>query len=135
VVNLVWRKPSQELIETFNAVVPGPPVVSRKMFGFPAAFVNGNMFMGLHQDDMVLRLGDTESEKFLKLAGAHMFEPMAGKPMHEYVVVPPSVLTDRVELLRWVAAALQYGTSLKPKAKNGKKSKPRKSQSRPAKQR
>ncbi len=131
----MWRQPSQKLIETFNAVVPGPPVVSRKMFGFPAAFVNGNMFMGLHQDDMVLRLGDTAREKFLQLAGAHVFEPMAGKPMREYVVVPASVLADRVDLSRWVATALEYGTSLKPKEKSGKKSKPGKSQSRQGKHR
>jgi len=44
-----WRKSPQHLIETFNSVVPGPPVVPRKMFGYPAAFVNGNLFMSLFQ--------------------------------------------------------------------------------------
>ena len=115
-----WRKPSDELIKTFESVVPGPPAVPRKMFGFPAAFVNGNMFMGLHQEDMLLRLPDEPRAELLKISGAHIFEPMPGRPMREYVVVPPSLLADRKKLTAWVAKALEYGLTLKPKAKSKK---------------
>jgi hypothetical protein len=51
-----WRKSPAKLIATFEAVAPGPPALHRKMFGYPAAFVNGNMFMGLFQEEMFLRL-------------------------------------------------------------------------------
>lgn len=113
-----WRKPSEELISTFEAVIPGPPAVARKMFGFPAAFVNGNMFMGLHQEDMVLRLPEESRTKLLETSGARIFEPMPGRPMREYVVVPPSLLKNHTKLSAWAQKALDYGRSLAPKSKN-----------------
>ncbi len=112
-----WRKPSEELIQTFEQVTPGPPATPRKMFGFPAAFVNGNMFMGLHQEDMILRLPEDARAELLKIEGAHIFEPMPGRPMREYVVVPPVLLKDRVKLAAWAERALEYGSSLPPKSK------------------
>jgi hypothetical protein len=116
-----FRKPSAELIETFEAVFPGPPAVARKMFGFPAGFVNGNMFMGLHQEDMVLRLPEEPRTELMQKKDWKTFEPMPGHPMREYVVVPPAVLGNRKELGAWVAKALEYGASLAPKAKTVKR--------------
>jgi hypothetical protein len=40
-----WQKSPQDLIDLFASVMPGPPAVQRKMFGYPAGFINGNMFM------------------------------------------------------------------------------------------
>lgn len=114
-----WRKPSEELIKLFEEVTPAPPATSKKMFGFPAAFVNDNMFMGLHQEDMILRLPEDLRAELLKM-NARIFEPMPGRPMREYVVVPPSMLRDRKKLSSWAQKALEYGLSLPPKA--GKKS-------------
>ena len=76
--------------------------------------------MGLHQSNMVLRLEDHTRQEFLKLAGAHTFEPMPGRPMREYVVVPPTLITDSKKLTPWVSKALEYGTTLKPKEKGAK---------------
>jgi TfoX/Sxy family transcriptional regulator of competence genes len=112
-----WRKPSQELISIFEEVTPGPPATPRKMFGFPAAFVNGNMFMGLHQEDMILRLPEDSRSELLKMNGARTFEPMPGRPMREYIVVPPALLKDRDKLAAWAKKALEYGSSLPPKSK------------------
>jgi TfoX/Sxy family transcriptional regulator of competence genes len=114
-----WRKPSEELIKLFEEVTPGPPATPKKMFGFPAAFVNGNMFMGLHQENMILRLPEDSRAELLKM-NAQIFEPMPGRPMREYVIVPPSLLHDRKKLSSWVQKALEYSSSLPPKA--GKKS-------------
>jgi TfoX/Sxy family transcriptional regulator of competence genes len=114
-----WRKPSEELIKLFEEATPGPPATPKKMFGFPAAFVNGNMFMGLHQENMILRLPEDSRAELLKM-NARIFEPMPGRPMREYVIVPPSLLRDRSKLSSWVQKALEYGSSLPPKA--GKKS-------------
>jgi len=87
------------------------------MFGFPAAFINGNMFMGLHQEDMVLRLPDDARTELLRTTGARIFEPMPGRPMREYVVVPPALLKDRTKLSAWARRALEYSSSLPPKVK------------------
>ena len=123
-----WQKSPPELIQTFEGVMPGPPAVARKMFGYPAGFVNGNMFMGLFQESMIVRLAEPARQQLLKLEGAKIFEPMAGRPMKEYVVVPPSVIKDKEKLQFWTAKALEYGQSLKPKpAKSAASAKKKKS--------
>jgi len=111
-----WRKAPPELVELFESVFPPPPAVTRQMFGYPAGFVNGNMFMGLFQEEMNLRLGPADRAELLQMEGAAVFEPMAGRPMTEYVRVPPSLLADPAVLEGWVAKALEYGASLPPKA-------------------
>ena len=115
-----WTKSPPELVEVFEAVFPGPPAVARQMFGYPAGFVNGNMFMGLHQHNMVLRLPDGPRAELLAMEGAATFEPMAGRPMKEYVVVPATLLAAPGDLEPWVAKALAHGGSLPPKAPKAK---------------
>ncbi len=113
---MAWTKPSPELIELFQSLVPGGAVEQRQMFGFPAAFINGHLFIGLHQNDMILRLGDDDRAALLNVDGAKMFEPMAGRPMREFVVVPASLRT-KAKLKTWVAKAIEHGASLPPKVK------------------
>jgi TfoX/Sxy family transcriptional regulator of competence genes len=100
---------------------PLPGIQLRQMFGYPAAFVNGQMFAGLHEEKMVLRLPEEERASFLLLAGARQFEPMPGWPMREYVVVPPSMLAARDELDGWILKALAYTISLPPKVNKSKR--------------
>jgi TfoX/Sxy family transcriptional regulator of competence genes len=118
-----WTKSPPELVEVFEAVFPGPPAVARQMFGYPAGFVNGNMFMGLHQHNMVLRLPDGPRAELLAMEGAATFEPMAGRPMKEYVVVPATLLAAPETLETWVAKALAHGASLPAKAAKAAKAK------------
>jgi TfoX/Sxy family transcriptional regulator of competence genes len=121
-------KSPPELIDVFASVLPGPPATGRKMFGYPAGFVNGNLFMSLFGDQMILRLPDGARQELLKQSGAKPFEPMKGRPMKEYVSVPKSMLKDSKELDSWISRAFEYGASLKPKTKNmGKPAKKAKS--------
>jgi TfoX/Sxy family transcriptional regulator of competence genes len=118
------QKSPPELVDLFAAVLPGPPVTGRRVFGYPAGFVNGNMFMSLFQDEMILRLPENRRQELVKTRGAKPFEPMPGRPMKEYVSLPNSMMKDRKELGVWVAKALEYGTSLKPKAGTKRAAKP-----------
>lgn len=112
-----WTKSPAGLVAAFEAALPSPPALSRPMFGYPAGFVNGHLFMSLFQDFMVLRLPDGPRAELLAMEGAHVFEPMAGRPMKEYVAVPPALVSDPAALEPWVAQALAYAGSLPPKAK------------------
>lgn len=113
-----WKKPSPELVETFDRALSAYPLAERRqMFGMPAAFVNGNMFAGLHEERMVLRLAPDGLREALEVRGAAPFEPMPGRPMREYAVVPPSVVADPAELDRWLGMSFEYATSLEPKTK------------------
>ncbi len=120
-----WRKSPPELVDCFTRVVPRDPRVEpRQMFGYPCAFCAGNMFMGLHQESFILRLRDEHRAEFLQREGAAIFEPMPGRQMREYVVVPPALLGNPEELGLWIARALAYAVSLPAKAARARKKAP-----------
>ena len=112
-----WRKSSEVLVAKFSALVPEDPSVERrKMFGYPAEFVGGNLFMGLHREALILRLSEKDRSSLLRVAGASIFEPMPGRPMREYVVVPPSMIDRATSPARWIGRSLDYARSLPPKS-------------------
>lgn len=116
-----WKKTPPDLAAAFAKAAPKDPKVVRKpMFGYPALFLNGNMFAGTFQDKIVVRLAEDERGRALK-AGSKQFEPMAGRPMKEYVVVPAPDVAKPATLTRWIAQAHAYATTLPEKTKPVKK--------------
>ena len=118
-------KPAPEAVVTlFHAAVAGlPDVETRKMFGYPCAFVNGQMLTGVHEDRIMLRLSEQDRAQFLELPGAKLFEPMPGRPMREYVELPPSIMNSPAQLKRWLKRGLAYVETLPPKAKKSQRAK------------
>ena len=119
-----WRKPPPEMIERFHEALAGVEGVEvRKMFGMPAAFLNGNMVAGLHQDTVMVRLPDDQrAERFA--AGWSAFEPMPGRPMREYVALPPDVAADVHATRGWLERAAAYVATLPPKLPKARRAKP-----------
>jgi TfoX/Sxy family transcriptional regulator of competence genes len=112
-----WQKSPPELEQTYHAAFPDDARAERKkMFGYPAGFVNGNMFSGLWQDGIVARLGDADRARITAEYGAVPFEPM-GRPMKGYVTLPSAIVGDPGALREWLQRALEYGASLPPKEK------------------
>ena len=117
-----WKKSSEALKERFAMIVEGlGGVEQRQMFGYPCAFANGYLFFGLHEENMILRLDEADREAFLKKTGSHLFEPMAGRPMREYVVIAPKWQKSSAQLKRWLSRSLSYVRGLKPKTKRRSK--------------
>jgi hypothetical protein len=59
-------KPTEGDRERFTALVPEAPQVEVKpMFGNLAAFVNGNMFVGLFGSDVGIKLPDDDQRQLL----------------------------------------------------------------------
>lgn len=111
------------LAERYLACLPDDTRVERRrMFGCPCAFVNGNMFSGLHEDRLVLRLPAVERERVLAAGQALAFEVM-GRTMREYVVLPAPLDLPPTEVSRWIARAFDYGASLPAKEKRAKRNK------------
>jgi TfoX/Sxy family transcriptional regulator of competence genes len=110
-----WKKTPPELVAVFDKAVPTSPAITRRpMFGYPSAFVNGNMFAGTFQDTIVVRLAETDRAALLKVKGAAPFEPM-GHPMKEYVVVPASLVSKPKELGTWIERGHRYALTLPAK--------------------
>ena len=121
-----FKRPHPALVELFQKLLPESGGDGRTMFGCPCGFLGGNMFMGLFSDQLFLRLAEGDRAKLLAEEGAQLFDPMGGRPMREYVVVPPAWLegdTDD-ELRAWIAKSARYAKTLPPKtAKSGGKKK------------
>lgn len=64
------------------------PAVRGMMFGMPCLKQNGKAFVGYFKGAMVFKLGGGAHAQALTLAGAALFDPMGGRPMKEWVVVP-----------------------------------------------
>lgn len=115
-----WVKTPPEIVTAFVAAAPKDPRIARKpMFGYPALFLNGNMFAGTYQDKVVARLGDADRAKATR-AGATPFEPMPGRVMKEYVVLPGSVVGKPAALAGWLEKARDHALTLPAKAKAAK---------------
>ena len=115
-----------ELVRSFeDAMKEFPAAEPRKVFGYPAAFVNGQMFAGLHQDHMILRLPEAARIKFLAEYKTGLFEPMPGRPMREYVLLGEGTVADEARLAGWLNEAFVYAASLpakEPKPRAAKRS-------------
>ncbi|MEP6680989.1 MAG: TfoX/Sxy family protein [Chloroflexota bacterium] len=111
-----WMKAPAELVERFAAGVAGiDGLEPRKMFGYPAAFVGGNMVTGLHADNWIVRLGEDDRPS-LTAQGWETFAPMPGRPMREYLILPAAIAADPDAARGWVERAADYGRTLPPKA-------------------
>jgi hypothetical protein len=110
-----FSKSPPELVERFATVMEGyPDAVRKKMFGYPAAFVGGNMATGLFADQWVVRLPDNEIEA-ARAAGAGSFEPIPGKPMKAFVAIPTVDIDDDAALRTWVERGLALAGSMPAK--------------------
>ncbi len=109
-----WKKSPPALIAAFERAKPkDPSIQSRPMFGYPALFLRGNMFAGTFQDKIVVRFGEDRTIAGAKTA--KRFEPMPGRPMNDYLVVPDTVVKSPAKLRAWVDHAHAYAKTLPPK--------------------
>lgn len=111
-------KPTDADKELFRSLLPdGPGVTERPMFGQLAGFVNGNMFVSLFGDRIAVKLPDQEAAELMEVPGADPFEPMAGKPMRGYVMLPASWHQQPEHAGEWIQKSLEYVASMPAKAK------------------
>ncbi|MGD2253969.1 MAG: TfoX/Sxy family protein [Anaerolineales bacterium] len=114
-----WRPAPEELVGLFHqALASFPEATLQKMFGYPSAMIKGRMFAGLHQESMIVKLPADNRAELLSLEGARPFEPMPGRTMGEFVVLPPSVLASPSKLRLWLQRSFDYVASMPPKKKS-----------------
>jgi len=121
---MAWTKSPEALVNLFIESLPQDSRIERrKMFGYPAAFVNGNMFAGLFQDQMFARLPPEERGDLEGRFGPLPFEPMQGRPMKDYTRLPDDIVADEAEVAGWLARSLAWSLTLPPKDKKATKPK------------
>jgi len=112
------KKSPASLVALFESTMEAfPDVDLRKVFGYPCGFVHGHMTVGLHADAFFVRLSVEDQEILLKKPGGGYLEPMPGRPMRDYVLVPKSIREKKAELKKWISKAILHSRSLPPKKK------------------
>lgn len=111
-----FAKSPPELVERFEAVAAEyPDVANRLTFGYPCLYVGGNMVSGLYESGWFVRLGAADTAEALAIDGAAPFEPMPGRPMTGYTLLPHAVVDDDEAIRLWVERAIDFGATLPPK--------------------
>ena len=111
-----FEKSPPVLVARFEAVAERHPEAHRrKMFGYPALFVGGNLVTGLFADSWMIRLPETDLAQLLELPGASSFSPMAGRTMKGYATLPRDVVADDAALDGWLERAIALGKTLPAK--------------------
>ena len=119
------EKSPPELVARFDELSSlVPDATRRQMFGYPSCVLRGNLFMSLFVDRMILRLGEDDRRNFIATHHAPIFEPMPGRPMKQYVVVPPSLLDDPA-IEDWIARAHSHAATLPAKQPKPARARPR----------
>ena len=78
------------------------------MVGHPAGVANGRLWMGTFGGEVFVPLAEADRERWSRWLDFRPFAPMAGRPMREYLVIPPEVLEDPVGRARLVDQPLDY---------------------------
>jgi TfoX/Sxy family transcriptional regulator of competence genes len=92
------------------------------MFGHPAAFVNGNMFFGTFNNQLVFRISGVDAAAPLA-SGAVGFEPMEGRAWKDYVALEADTEVSDANLMAWAQLALNRTATLAAKVPKARKAK------------
>ena len=84
------------------------------MFGGLAFLINGNMSVGIHHDELIVRIAPEGSDAALKEPGARIFD-ITGRPMKGWLLVGAAGTRDPKSLAKWVRRGVEYAASLPKK--------------------
>ena len=117
-----WVKAPDALKAHIDSLMRDVDCERRPMFGYPAYFINKNMFAGLFGDKVFLRLSPGQvTELTRSFPGLSHLEPMPGRPMKDYYELPEKLHKDPKRVSKAIQEAAEYCRTLPAKA-----SKPRK---------
>jgi TfoX/Sxy family transcriptional regulator of competence genes len=91
-------------------------IAEKRMFGGLAFILNGNMSVGVHGNELIVRIEPAETEEALKEPGVRIFD-ITGRPMKGWLLVASGTVSKQRALSKWVSRSVSYAASLPGKAK------------------
>ena len=105
----------ENLAARVRAVVGAEPgIAEKRMFGGLAFLLDGNMSVGVHAGDLIVRIAPEASELALKQPGARVFD-LTGRPMKGWILVAGGGVSDKKSMARWVGQGIAFARSLPAK--------------------
>ena len=89
-------------------------VSERKMFGGIGFMVEGNMAVGVMEEELIVRLDPGDAEKSLAEPGVRRFD-FTGRPMKGWLFVGGEAIAAPDGLREWVEAGADHAASLPSK--------------------
>jgi hypothetical protein len=100
----------EALAENVRAALTGREGLSeRKMFGGIGFMLHGNICVGVHGEELIVRIPPERTEEALSRPHTRVFD-MTGRPMKGWLLVGKAADLDA-----WIAEAAEYAASLPPK--------------------
>jgi len=95
-------------------------ITEKEMFGGIAFLLGGNMCVGIHGEDLIVRIEPSTTEAMLKEPGAKPFD-LCGRPaMAGWLLVVPAGYRTEASLETWVSRGVGFASSL-PRKRPGRK--------------
>ena len=103
-----------KLAERIRADLGDIPFVEKKMFGGVGFLIHGNMAVGVHKEDLLVRVDAQKHDKLIKKTGAKVFD-ITGKPMKGWLMVEPEGCKTKKQLSTWIREGVEFALTLPPK--------------------
>ena len=101
-----------------------PGLAEKEMFGGIAFLLGGNMAVGVHGEDLIVRVDPAQTDVLLREPGAKPFDLSGSRgPPAGWLLVAPSGYRTDVALRTWVGRGTAYASSLPKKAPKNSKAK------------
>ena len=89
-------------------------LVAKQMFGGIAFLLNGNMCVGIHKDELIVRIDPDDTDAALAKPYTRVFD-LTGRPMKGWILVAPKGIATSAQLKKWISIAAKYAGALPPK--------------------
>jgi TfoX/Sxy family transcriptional regulator of competence genes len=89
-------------------------LVEKRMFGGLAFLVNGNMAVGVHDSELIVRLAPEDTDAALAEPDVRIFD-MSGRPMKGWILVGSGATSTEDGLGAWVTRGVDFAETLPPK--------------------
>src|SRR5262245_4526703 len=89
-------------------------LAEKQMFGGLAFLLNGNMCVGVHGSEMIVRVDPGETDKMLQGKHVRLFD-LTGRPMKGWLLIASAGVATAAGVGKWVKAAVAYAGALPKK--------------------
>jgi hypothetical protein len=105
---------NQELAVRVRQLLQGQPgLEERKMFGGLTFMVMGHMCCGVHEEDLMVRIGSDGYEDALAEPGARLMD-FTGRPLRGFLFIGPEGYGTAEGMRRWLDRAASFALSQPP---------------------
>ena len=103
------------LAERVSATIATVPMLEEmKMFGGVGYLLSGNMAVGVHKNNLIVRVGHEGFEEKMSMPHTVPFD-ITGKAMKGWLMVEPGGVESDEDLNYWIDQGVNFAQSLPPK--------------------